>query len=230
MKRIFYIIVLFAFLTLYAKAQRSAIVEMRYFTSDVKANGDTDFHGETEWMNLAQRVDFLNKYATYSSIFWGNPQLDKPLLATKEAKGVLQKIKPQPLTNIRRTLRLVDWQAYGYSPDKAEEKKKQWTLWTSTPGTSIVNGNLKLKNCVVERGVEKMDWRFKFSTTLTTLGPDFVLAFQKGDKTLLSVELGAGKIVMQSGQHKRSGKFGGVSTVKLQVYGDLSNHCFFCDR
>ena len=27
-------------------------LETRYFTSDVKANGETDFHGETEWMNL----------------------------------------------------------------------------------------------------------------------------------------------------------------------------------
>ena len=37
-------------------------LETRYFTSDVKANGETDFHGETEWMNLEQRIDFLAKW------------------------------------------------------------------------------------------------------------------------------------------------------------------------
>ena len=40
-------------------------LETRYFTSDVKANGETDFHGETEWMNLEQRIDFLAKYGNY---------------------------------------------------------------------------------------------------------------------------------------------------------------------
>lgn len=227
MKRIAYIIALLVFFALYVKAQNSTVFEMRYFTSDVKANGDTDFHGETEWMNIDQRIDFLDKYAAYSSNFWGNKQLDKPLLAIKKAEEVLQKIKPQPLTNIRRTLRLVDWRAYGYRPGQLKDKTKQWALWTNTPGTSIVDGNLKLKNCIVERGIEKIDWRFKFSTTLSTLSPDFALAFKKGNQTLLSIELGAGEIVARSGQYKKYGKVGDSSKVGLQVYGDLSNHRFF---
>ena len=45
-------------------------LETRYFTFDVKANGETDFHGETEWMNLEQRIDFLTKYGNYAAKFW----------------------------------------------------------------------------------------------------------------------------------------------------------------
>ena len=91
------------------KAQKSQTFEMRYFTSDVKANGETDFHGETEWMDTEQRVDFLNKYADYASKYWGNPQLDKPLLTDEEVKDVVVSLKPQPLTNVRRTIRLSEW-------------------------------------------------------------------------------------------------------------------------
>ncbi|MCR6504120.1 hypothetical protein [Bacteroides muris (ex Fokt et al. 2023)] len=52
MKKIAYVILLSAISALPAKAQNSATVEMRYFTSDAKADGDTDFHGEKEWMNF----------------------------------------------------------------------------------------------------------------------------------------------------------------------------------
>ena len=81
MRKIVYILVSFILLALHVSAQRIATFEMRYITSDTKANGDSDFHGETEWMNLDQRIDFLNKYAAYSAEFWGNPQLSQPLLA-----------------------------------------------------------------------------------------------------------------------------------------------------
>ena len=113
MKKTVYILVSFILLALHVSAQRIATFEMRYITSDTKANGDSDFHGETEWMNLDQRIDFLNKYAAYSAEFWGNPQVSQPLLAIGEAQGVVQNIKPQPLTKVRRTLRLSDWQTYG---------------------------------------------------------------------------------------------------------------------
>ena len=81
--RIFLCLLLCPFMV---KAQKLQTFEMRYFTSDVKANGETDFHGETEWMDTEQRVDFLNKYAEYASQYWGNPQLDKPLLTNEEVK------------------------------------------------------------------------------------------------------------------------------------------------
>lgn len=226
-KKTAFITALFALFALCTKAQNVSTFEMRYITSDAKADGDTDFHGETEWMNLEQRLDFLNKYAGYSSGFWGNPQLDKPLLAPGEAESALQNIKPQPLTNIRRTMRLSSWQAYGYRPDKAEDKKKQWALWTTTPGTSVTNGGLKLKNCTVERETGKMDWRFKFTTTLNKPSSDFALAFNKGSETLLSVELAKGKIMAQSGQFKQSGVFDNATKVKLEIYGDIPKRRFF---
>ena len=100
-----------------ANAQTVSTLEARYFTSDTKANGETDFHGKTEWMDLEQRIDFLNTYADYAATFWGNPQLDTPLLQADEAALALQNIKPQPGTKVRSTIRLNNWKAYGYSPE-----------------------------------------------------------------------------------------------------------------
>ena len=44
-------------------AQQVTTFEMRYLTSDAKANGVTDFHGETEVFDTEQRIEALNNYA-----------------------------------------------------------------------------------------------------------------------------------------------------------------------
>lgn len=62
-------------------AQQVTTFEMRHFNEDVKANGVTDFHGETEVFNTEQRVVALNKYADYASKFWGDRQLNTPLFS-----------------------------------------------------------------------------------------------------------------------------------------------------
>ena len=49
----------------FSYAQDSRTFEMRYFTSDPKANGVTDFHGKTEWFTTEQRVEVLNSFADY---------------------------------------------------------------------------------------------------------------------------------------------------------------------
>lgn len=99
-------------------------LEMRYLTPDTKANGETDFHGKTEWMNLEQRIDFLAKYGNYAATFWSNPQLDRPILSPQEVPLTLQNIKPQPTTQTRKTLSLTQWKSYGYRPGKEEEQKR----------------------------------------------------------------------------------------------------------
>lgn len=227
MKHIIYIIGLFALLPFGVKAQRSSTFEMRYITTDTKANGETDFHGETEWMDTNQRVDFLNKYADFSSAFWKNPQLDKPLLAKGEVTHTLQGIKPQPLTNIRQTIRLADWQAYGYQPGKENDRKAQWGEWTATPGTSIANGKLILTKAAVTKAVGKIDWRFRLKTIIEKRTPGYTLSFYKGKEVLLSVRLTEGNVLAQSGRHTQNGSFNNAQSVSLEVYGDFPQRCFF---
>ena len=86
--------------------QMQTTFEMRYFTKDPKADGSTDFHGETEWLDTDQRVDLLNKYAAYASRFWGDPGLDTPLFPGAPIQARRAKVKPQPLTYVRTTKQL----------------------------------------------------------------------------------------------------------------------------
>lgn len=209
------------------KAQNSSSLEMRYITSDVKANGETDFHGETEWMNLEQRIDFLNKYAVFASSFWKNPQLNKPILNKGEVQERLKGIKPQPLTNVRRTLRLTDWAAYGWRPGKAEEKKQQWAFWTTTEGSSIAHGKLNLSDCTVEKEIGKIDWRFRYKMTLAEVTSGCILSFNKGNNSVMTVDLSDGVLQMSSGKHERKGVFNTLSSTQIEVYGDFSCHRFF---
>ena len=103
---------------LMAQAQHIKTFEARYFTKDPRADGVTDLHGETEIFDNEQRVAFLNAYAAYASRFWGDPGLDTPLFADHDIEAKLAGIKPQPLTSVRRTIRLERWKAYGYKEGK----------------------------------------------------------------------------------------------------------------
>ena len=38
-------------------------VELRFVSQDPKANGETDFKGETSTLSTQQRIDYLNRYA-----------------------------------------------------------------------------------------------------------------------------------------------------------------------
>lgn len=92
----------------------STTFELRHFTNNQSANGETDFKGETEWFNTEERVAFLKSYADFSSNFFDNNKLDKKIVTDDEIKSLLKQIKPQPTTNIRKTILLNNWKSYGY--------------------------------------------------------------------------------------------------------------------
>lgn len=227
MKKMASVVVLLGIWTGQAEAQTVSTFEMRYLTSDSKADGETDFHGETEWMDLEQRIGFLNAYADFASRFWGNPNLDIPLLTDEETAGTLRGIKPQPLTNVRRTLRLEGWKAYGHRTGKAEETRQRWAEWTSVPGASIADGCLKISGGTVERNIGKMDWRFRFKTVVEGGLSSCTMAFKGAGATLFSISLQESGLLAQSGGAKRSVALPNGTAVELELYADLDAHRFF---
>ena len=90
-------------LKLQAQQPVSSTFELRYFTNDTLANGETDFKGKTEWMNTDQRINFLSRYAKVASLFFNNPDFNKKIVANSDVDSLLSKIKPQPTTSIRKT-------------------------------------------------------------------------------------------------------------------------------
>ena len=187
-------------------AQESTSFEMRYLTSDGKANGLTDFHGESEWMDLEGRVSVLDQYANFASRFWGNPGLDKPLFSDEDVHEALSRIKPQPTTSVRRTIQLDQWRACGYKADKAAEQASRWKLLTDQ-GALIDGGTLRLDHATVSLPIHPLEWRFRMRASLSddSSALTIVCKWKNGSDLLIPV----------SGLHD------------VEIYGDLSNRRIF---
>lgn len=156
-------------LGLAAMAQPSTTFEMRYFTSDPAADGVTDFHGETEWLDTESRVEMLGKYAGFASRFWGYPGMDTPLFGDADVRKALQGIKPQPLTSVRRTIPLEQWRSVGYKKGK------------------------KAETSVIPIFSDTLAWRFRLKARLREVddGLSFTFVHTGGEET--TVEVGPNK-------------------------------------
>jgi len=83
--------------------------ELRYVTSDVRANGETDFKGATEWMTTDQRVEYLHNWQQYASKRFGDETLAQQVVTDDEVTQAMRRLKPQPLPEVRQELRLDEW-------------------------------------------------------------------------------------------------------------------------
>jgi len=121
---------------------KSLTFEFRAVSANPAANGETDFKGKTAVMSTEERIAFLNAYTDYAAAWFGDPKLDRPAVKTGEAERRLSEIKPQPLTSIRKTIRLNDaWKQIGI-PAVIEKKKDQ--PWRTRNGVVLKDGELVL--------------------------------------------------------------------------------------
>ena len=92
--------------------------ELRFFSSDKTANGETDFKGETSTLTTEQRVEFLNAYADQMSRQYEDFSLEQPIVSLQEARERLGQIKPQPLPRKRKRIILDEWKWIGCGQKK----------------------------------------------------------------------------------------------------------------
>ena len=187
MKRLF-VLAAWSLLAVTAGAQTATTFEMRYFTPDAAADGVTDFHGETEWFTASQRVEMLGKYARYASRFWGDPGLDTPLFGESAVTDALSRIKPQPLTSVRRTIPLERWVATGYKKGKEADVARRWQAWTAD-GARIDEGKLMLDGVLVAPPFDTLSWRFRLKVTLSEASRDLVVRLCHPDGTPTEVRV-----------------------------------------
>lgn len=120
--------------------------ELRYISHDLRANGETDFKGETSTLSTEERINYLNEYARLIPDMFENFSLTEEVVILDEAKEYLKKIKPQPKPAIRKRILLDDnWKWVGCN---AKEKK----------------GHVDLSTGRVD--VKKQDWRCFIEFTL----------------------------------------------------------------
>ena len=188
------------------RAQESCSFEMRYFTHDAKADGVTDFHGETEWLSTEQRVALLDLYANYASRRWGDPNLNTPLFTEKEVEERLSRIKPQPSTTIRQTIDLKEWRAYGYKPGKEKTVADRWQKWTAD-GARIQGGRLILDKASASPAISPLNWRFRMKGTLDGQSSGLHVVLNGENTAALDISIG--------------------SLDNFEIYGDLPNRRVF---
>lgn len=83
--------------------------ELRYVTSDAKANGETDYKGATEWMTTDQRIEYLTHWQQYASRFFNDPSLSEQVVTSDEVAEAMKRLKPQPLPSVRQKMVLDEW-------------------------------------------------------------------------------------------------------------------------
>ena len=111
----------FAEYTLFAQ-HLSGSYEVRYFSKDPKANGETDFKGETTTLDNDKRIDFLRFFGNEVSSYYGDKDLNTEVVTDKEAKDFLESIRPQPLPAVRKRIILDEWKWISYRAGQHESK------------------------------------------------------------------------------------------------------------
>ncbi|MBL7970170.1 MAG: hypothetical protein JNL03_01510, partial [Prolixibacteraceae bacterium] len=226
MKRLAFILPCFFVLSLYSQTTYKTF-ELRHFTSDSKANGETDFKGETEWMDTAQRILFLEDYAMCSSRFFKDPQLNRKVVGSEETDSLLAALKPQPLTSVRRTIPLNGWNAYGYKEGQYIEKQNALNAWRKFDGASVDSGILKLKDGIVKRETDSLSWRFKFDAKIR-LEPGSLFSLSLGDnsKQAINIDFASGKVNTKSGGTIISKDIKTGDWFTISVEGDFTSKRF----
>ena len=189
MKRLF-VLAAWSLMAVTAGAQTASTFEMRYFTPDAAADGVTDFHGETEWFTTPQRVEMLGKYARYASRFWGDPGLDTPLFGESAVTEALSRIKPQPLTSVRRTIPLEQWRATGYKKGKEADVARRWQVWTAG-GARVEAGKLLLDGSLDMPSIDTLSWRFRLKMNLSEAPRNLRIRLAHPDGTVTEVPVPA---------------------------------------
>lgn len=200
--------------------------EMRYYTDDSSANGSTDLKGETEWMNIDQRIEFLRTYSDYAAAYFGDTELNSKMVSAKEIQNVLEHWKPQPNTTVRKTINLVEWRKMGYREGQEATSKETINSWITDENISALDGKLFIDNSKHERLLsDTINWRFKleFSFVLEKEGLlDLIL--KNDDTDIISVKIKAGDITLAD-QKK---VFPKEEEIHVVIEGDLQENGVSC--
>lgn len=127
-------------------------LELRFFSSNPAADGETDFKGETSILTTQQRVDYLNAYAEKLPEMFEDFSLERPVVTLEEARERLKQIKPQPRPKVRKRIDLEDWKWTGYREGDEERQKPDY-------GTGILPIPQQDWRCALQCGLDEETYR-----------------------------------------------------------------------
>lgn len=181
--------------------------EMRYFTDDTRANGETDFKGETAIFDTEKRIEFLREYDEFASDWFEDPDLDQLVVTDQELKAALERLKPQPLPQVRQRIPLTEWKFLGSTSGKRKARIHSLEEWKNISGVQVQEGSLQFidSRVTLDHRIEEQDWRMSMQWRFKIPSSDALpVRFQLGD----AVEAGItdeGRYYYQSNGQKTEG-------------------------
>ena len=177
-----------------AAQQISAGYEVRYFSKDAKANGETDFKGETSTLNTDQRLAFLSYYADQVSSYYGDKELNTEVVTDREAVDFYKNIKPQPLPVIRKRINLDQWKWVSARAGQHEASLREINKYGGARNILIKDGALNFtKTSGWKWDFPVQTWRFSlvWKVRLQEEGAiaDFLLQESRTGKVLARIKL-----------------------------------------
>lgn len=158
--------------------------EIRYFSNDIKANGETDFKGETSTLDTEKRIQFLKFYSEEVSSYYGDKDLNTEVASDKEAFNLLDSIKPQPLPTVRKRTALDEWKWFSYKAGQHESSIWEMNKYTGAKNMVIKDGALYFRG----KNEWKWDfpvqtWRYALSWKVRSLGNNSTAEFSLQDNS-----------------------------------------------
>ncbi|WP_168122298.1 hypothetical protein [Paenibacillus sp. HB172176] len=198
------------------KREAARSFELRYFSSDASADGETDFKGPTAVFNTEERLRYLRQYADYARTFFANPAWDRKAVSDDEVERAWTGIKKQPSPSFRQSIELENWLWTGQNEGKREKRAAALRAWGAIPGTRIREGRLQWTEdgASASCSFEEQSWRFHLQWRLRTKGREASLLLNNG------LEVGCdevGRVFAKTPQEERKC----LSTVKADEWIDF---------
>lgn len=195
--------------------------ELRYVTSDAKANGESDFKGSTEWFNTDKRISYLKHYADYATRYFGDEMLNHPAVSQQELTTAMNQLKPQPQPQIRHELHLIDWRWYGYRSGEQQLAQDRISYWKSlSANVTITDGRLIfIDKATVTVDIKPQSWRYHLTLDLNSQDSRILLRDSKTGKTTCEVGIRSRQAYyISNGQrHEVKSIAVGMQTWKLEI-------------
>jgi len=194
--------------------------ELKYFSNNKSADGDTDFIGDTSVFDMDQRVEFLTQYADQACRFFDDPNLDKKVVTDADVAAALKKIKRQPLPEVRKRLLLNSgWKHLACRDGETSADKKRLATWSGI-GVSIKDEQLVITrdNTKILRTFDSQDWRFFLQwKVIPVAGKTAKFTLGDGTTSIVTINIDAGGNVTAGSTKAGIVKPGTAGELKLEV-------------
>ncbi len=175
--------------------------EVRYFSNNPEADGETDFKGETTVFNTDKRIEYLKKYAEVAKDFFNDPDLDTKVVPGEQLKQALKKIKPQPGPEVRKRIPLKYWKWIGYKDGMKQHEVDELNVWKKNTAVEIQDEQLSFtRNEKIIIPIERQIWRFFIQWEISGNRSESEFSLSSDGRTVASLEIKGDEMRIHSKQ------------------------------